>query len=127
MDAELEERAKRSIGTVLRGKYRLDRVIGVGGMAAVFAATHRNLKRFAVKVLHPELSFRAEIRTRFLREGYLANKGNHPAAVAVFDDDTAEDGSAFLVMELLLGHSVQDLWEHNGERFSVEAVLELAA
>jgi serine/threonine-protein kinase len=126
MDAELEERARRSVGTVLRGKYRLDGVIGVGGMASVFAATHRNLKRFAVKMLHPELSFRSEIRTRFLREGYLANKVNHPAAVAVLDDDTAEDGSAFLVMELLDGHTVQELWELHGGRFSSDAVLELA-
>ena len=65
--------ARSRLGRVLRGKYRLDRVLGVGGMAVVYAATHRNKKRFAIKMLHPELSMREGIRTRFLREGYVAN------------------------------------------------------
>jgi serine/threonine protein kinase len=62
-------RAKQRIGQVLRDKYRIDRVIGVGGMAAVYAATHRNQKQFAVKVLHTELSYREDIRTRFSARG----------------------------------------------------------
>src|SRR5580704_6464814 len=103
------ERAKARVGHVLRGKYRLDRVLGVGGMAAVYAATHRNSKRFAVKMLHPELSMRADIRSRFLREGYVANQVEHPGAVAVMDDDVAEDGSAFLVMELLQGGTLESV------------------
>ena len=57
MEAEqVEHRAKSRIGTVLRGKYRLDSLLGVGGMAVVFKATHRNQAEFAVKMLHPELS-----------------------------------------------------------------------
>ena len=62
------------IGTVLKGKWRLDARLGVGGMATVYAATHRNGKRVAVKVLHPELSRDAGVRERFVREGYVANK-----------------------------------------------------
>src|SRR5215831_9583150 len=107
----LLERAKARLGTVLRDKYRLDRVLGVGGMAAVYKATHRNSAEYAVKMLHPELSLDNEIRTRFLREGYAANSVKHPDAVRIHDDDVAEDGSAFLVMELLDGVSVEDLWE----------------
>jgi hypothetical protein len=64
-DSELYTRSSARLGTTLRGKYRLDRVLGIGGMAVVFAATHRNLKRFAVKMLHAELSIREDIRTRF--------------------------------------------------------------
>ena len=64
---DLVARAQGRIGTVLRGKYRLDSVLGIGGMAVVYAATHRNKKRFAVKMLHPELSIRPEVRIRFLR------------------------------------------------------------
>jgi serine/threonine-protein kinase len=109
-------RAKQRIGQVLRDKYRIDRVIGVGGMAAVYAATHRNQKQFAVKVLHTELSYRDDIRTRFLREGYAANSVKHSGAVAVLDDDVAEDGAAFLVMELLEGASVEALAEQAGGR-----------
>ncbi|MGH7437822.1 MAG: serine/threonine-protein kinase, partial [Polyangiaceae bacterium] len=101
MDDGLRARAETRVGTVLQRKYRLDRVLGVGGMAAVYAATHRNKKRFAIKVLHPELSVREDIRRRFLREGYVANSVGHAGAVAVLDDDVTEDGSAFLVMELL--------------------------
>src|SRR5580698_6281439 len=114
MSAEDDEVAARSnarLGMLLKGKYTLDRVLGIGGMATVYSATHRNGKEFAVKVLHTELSLRADTRSRFLREGYLANRVNHPGAVAVLDDDVADDGGAFLVMELLRGETLEALWE----------------
>ena len=97
------ELAQQRVGQVLRGKWRLDRLLGVGGMAAVYAGTHRNGLRGAVKILHPEVSRSERTRERFLREGYAANKVDHPGAVRVLDDDVAEDGSVFLVMELLEG------------------------
>jgi serine/threonine-protein kinase len=123
---ELELRASARLGQVLRGKYRLERVLGVGGMAVVYVATHRNQKQFAVKMLHPELSLREDIRTRFLREGYAANSVKHPAAVAVLDEDTAEDGSAFLVMELLEGAPVEAIWDRRGGRLPAAYVLAVA-
>ncbi len=113
------------VGTWIKGKYHLDRLLGVGGMAAVYAATHRNKKRFAVKMLHPELSHQAEIRARFLREGYVANTVDHPGAVAVLDDDVAEDGSAFLVMELLEGETVEAISARTPS-LPLRAVLDLA-
>ncbi len=111
---------------MLRGKYRVDSILGVGGMAVVYAATHRNKKRFAIKILHPELSTRSDIRQRFLREGYAANSLDHAGAVAILDDDIAEDGAAFLVMELLEGASVEALWEVAGHRLPVPVVLAIA-
>src|SRR5262249_39729618 len=66
-------RARTRVGAILRGKWRLDALLGVGGMAAVYAATHRNGKRGAVKMLHLELSTDEDARRRFLREGYAAN------------------------------------------------------
>jgi serine/threonine-protein kinase len=113
---DTDARAQRRVGTVLRGKYRLDRVLGVGGMAAVYKATHRNRAEFAVKMLHPELSQHTDLRTRFLREGYAANSVKHPGVVRVVDDDIAEDGSAFLVMEHLDGEACDTLWEQYGHR-----------
>lgn len=110
-DRELLVRAEARIGTVLKGKYRVDSVLGVGGMAVVYVVTHRNQKRFALKILHPEISIRADIRQRFLREGYAANSLQHPGAVAILDDDVDDEGAAFLVMELLEGSSVEGLWE----------------
>lgn len=92
---------------MLRGKWRLDKLLGVGGMASVYAGMHRNGRSGAVKVLHVELSTDPGIRARFLQEGYAANRVGHPGAVAVLDDDTAEDGSVFLVLELLEGETVE--------------------
>ena len=77
-------------------------------MAAVYAATHRNGSRVAVKILHPELSLNTQVKTRFLREGYVSNAVGHEGAVRVSDDDTADDGSAFLVMDLLDGETLED-------------------
>ncbi len=94
------------VGQTFNGKWQLDRLIDVGGMGAVYAATHRNGRRAALKVLHKRYALDPEIRKRFLREGYVANKIDHPGAVAILDDDTAEDGSPFLVMELLEGESL---------------------
>jgi serine/threonine-protein kinase len=107
----MKRRAEARIGAVLRGKWRIDRLIGVGGMAAVYEGTHRNGKRGAIKLLHLELSMDQEARARFLQEGQVANKVAHPGAVIVLDDDTAEDGAVFLVMELLEGKSVSSIAE----------------
>ncbi|WP_394844445.1 serine/threonine protein kinase [Pendulispora brunnea] len=104
---ELVERSKARVGSVLRDKWRLDSLLGVGGSAAVYAATHRNGKRGAIKLLHPELSVQTDFVTRFLREGYVANKIEHPGAVSILDDDHTEDGTAFLVMELLEGYTLE--------------------
>ena len=102
----LTRRAKDRIGSVLRDKWKIERLLGIGGMAAVYAGTHRNGKRGAIKVLHQDLSLDPDAKSRFLHEGYVANRLDHPGAVSVLDDDVAEDGSVFLVMELLEGRSV---------------------
>lgn len=119
----LELAVAARVGRTLRGKYRLDQVLGVGGMAAVYAATHRNRKRFAVKVLHPEVCDDEVSRQRFLREGYAANSVAHPGAVVVLDDDVADDGSAFLVMELLEGKTLEDIWAARGGSLPVHSAL----
>jgi serine/threonine-protein kinase len=122
----LRERARARIGRVLRDKWRVDKLLGLGGMAVVYAATHvNNGRRVAIKLLHPELSTNAEVRTRFLREGYVANQLEHPGSVAVLDDDVAEDGAAFLVMELLEGETLEDRRERSGT-LPVHEVLSLA-
>ncbi len=120
-------RARARIGTVLRRKYRIDRVLGVGGMAVVYAATHEvNHAEFAIKMLHPELSIRKDIATRFLREGLVGNTVKHKGVVKVLDNDVAEDGAAFLVMELLDGTGVEQLWEKHGHKLPTRVVLAIA-
>jgi serine/threonine-protein kinase len=124
-DEELVKRAKGRLGSVLKGKYRLDSILGFGGMAVVYRATHRNRAQLAVKMLHPELSVNADVRSRFLREGYAANSVNHPGAVLVVDDDVAEDGSAFLVMELLVGETAEAMLDAQHRRLPVPAAVSI--
>jgi serine/threonine-protein kinase len=118
-------RAQERIGTVLKGKWRLDAVIGVGGMSAVFAATHRNGSRVAIKVLNPEYAAQPEFVARFMREGYVANKINHPSSVLVLDDDI-DEGCAFLVMELLTGYSLEKFARRGGRRLRLGQILHAA-
>ena len=97
-------------GAILSGKYRIDSVLGEGGMAVVYAVTHlRNTARLAVKVLHEGSVLKGHVRARFVREGKVANSVNHPGAVKMLDDGVAEDGSPYLVMEHLNGVCVDDI------------------
>jgi eukaryotic-like serine/threonine-protein kinase len=112
--------AEARLGTVLRGKWRLDAVLGVGGVGTIYAATHRNASRVAIKILHPHND--PQILERFLREGYASNRVEHPGAVLVLDEDVTEEGEAFLVMELLEGESLDKILHRNG-RFTVPAAL----
>ena len=120
------ERAEARIGSVIKDKWRLDRLLGVGGMACVYSATHRNKKRAAVKMLHREYSTDSSIRERFLREGYLANSVGHRGVVTVDDDDVAEDGTAFIVMELLDGETLEQRWRRKEQRLPLEEALAVA-
>ena len=115
--------AQRRVGSTLREKWRLDRLLGVGGMAAVYAATHRNGSRCAIKVLHLAHTGDRDAQSRFLREGYLANAVDHPSVVKVLDDDVAEDGAAFIVMELLDGETLDDRLHRQGHPLEVTEVL----
>jgi len=122
----ITELARSRVGSVLQQKWRLDSLLGIGGTACVYAATHRNGKRAAVKILHPDLSMNEGIVVRFLREGYVANKLEHPGAVSVLDDDRAPDGSVYLVMDLLHGHSLERYAKPGGERLELARVLRIA-
>jgi serine/threonine protein kinase len=132
---DADSRLKAREGNVLDGKWTLERLLGSGGMAAVYMARHRNGARAAVKILHPDLARNQEVRERFLREGYAANQVEHPGAVQVLDDDVVAEGpdkgTAYIVMELLEGESLQDRLQRGppmGEREFLrvaESVLEV--
>jgi hypothetical protein len=113
----------RRVGATLRGKWRLDALLGVGGMSAVYAATHRNGTRAAVKVLHAVFSDEVRARQRFAWEGRVANAVGHPGVVRVLDDDVADDGALFLVTELLEGETLDARREHAGGRLPQDEVL----
>jgi serine/threonine protein kinase len=90
-------------GDSIAGKYKIDQLIGVGGMGAVFAATHQFTgKRVALKWMLPELARDSDAVHRFMREAHAAGRINHPNVVDVYDVGQHED-SYFLVMEYLQG------------------------
>jgi eukaryotic-like serine/threonine-protein kinase len=110
-------------GTVL-GKYRLVRLIGEGGMGAVYEATHVDLgKRVAVKTLLPELVGHAEAGARFRREGQALARIAHTHVVNVVDFGT-EEGTPYLVMEYLVGETLADKLRRE-ERLEVDQTLSL--
>ena len=100
--------AKALPGTVLDGKYRLERELGAGGFGAVYQGWHLILDcPIAIKVFRPIAgNDSAHHLQRFLREGAAAARLNHPNAVHVLDSGVSSGGVAFLIMELLQGNSL---------------------
>jgi serine/threonine-protein kinase len=110
----MEEFVKQRIGRVVGERWTLHSVLGVGGMAAVYAGTDASGLEAAVKILHPEIGMRTEIRDRFMREGYVANRVDHPGVVRVLEHGAIDDWSAFLVMERLHGESLGERVSRHG-------------
>ncbi len=125
-DDAIARRALRRLGASLCGRYSILRLIGIGGMAAVYAGVHRNGHAVAIKILHERLVSDPEIERLFRREAQLANRINHPGVVPVIDDDVAEDGCVFLVMPLLQGETLRARAERKGRKLPVEEVVVLA-
>src|SRR5215831_6134561 len=98
------------VGRVLSERYRIESVLGEGGMGAVYLAEHVLMrKRLAVKVLHPEMTRMPEMVARFEREAMAAAHIEHPNVAAATDFGKLEDGAFFLVLEYVEGTSLRDL------------------
>ncbi|WP_394849910.1 AAA family ATPase [Pendulispora brunnea] len=110
-----QESVLSRVGTVVHG-YRIERVLGVGGMGAVYAASHPDGRRVAIKFLHEQLRDDASALHLFHREVALANAVGHPGAIPVLTHDTDESGHPFLIMPLLEGETVRARWERANKR-----------
>jgi serine/threonine-protein kinase len=96
--------AEALVGAVLNGRFRLVRLLGEGGMGAVYEAEGmRGEGKWAVKMLHPEFISEEQILNRFIAEAQATRSLKHPNITQVFESATAEDGTPYLVMELLQG------------------------
>jgi eukaryotic-like serine/threonine-protein kinase len=101
-------RVAGGVPRVIEAKYRIDWLLGRGGMGAVYRARDVRLERdVAIKMVRPELLADSDARTRFRREAQIIAGLQHPALVAVFDYGTLPDGGAYLVMEFVRGRDLR--------------------
>ncbi len=125
--AAAQEFERSLIGSVVSGKYRIDRLLGRGGMGAVFQATHLTIgKRVALKFLNRDAAGDRDAAERFQREALAASVVESSHIVQIFDSGVSEDGLPFLVMELLGGEDLRARLKRE-ERLSVEAACSIAA
>jgi hypothetical protein len=103
-------------GTVLAGKLRVVRVLGAGGMGAVYEVEHQITKhRRALKLMHRGMALLVpDAVARFLREASAAGRIGNPHIVETFDAGELPSGEPYIVMEMLHGHSLAELIAHNG-------------
>ena len=119
----LEEDPSALIGKVLDGQYQMEALLGKGGMGAVYSARHILLgDRVAIKVLPPEMRGNTEWLRRFQREGQAARRFRHHNAVTVYDLRTSADGTIYLVMEYVEGHTLDAELRKRGKFSASEAV-----
>lgn len=114
------------IGDVLDRRYRIDELIGEGGMAHVYRVTHTMIgKSLAAKVVRQELRNDEEVVRRFLREAQIVSSIKHPNVVDISDYGETPEGGAFCVMELLRGRTLAEAIDQSGA-FSAEEALGVA-
>ncbi len=107
------------IGQVVSDRYRVEALLGEGGMGAVYRAEHIMMRKLvALKVLHREMTAVEEARARFEREAIAAGRIEHPNVVNATDFGKLPDGSAFLVLDYVSGRSLADVLQ--GERWLPE-------
>ncbi len=114
---------EQAIGRTLDGKYRIDGFLKRGGMGSVYRGTHVLLnKPVAIKLIRPELVTSQDIVERFFREARAAAKLSHPNIVTVHDLGQTEDGTLYIVMEIVAGQSLKDLIVSEGPWDSARAL-----
>jgi GAF domain-containing protein len=107
--------ASISVGAIVDGKYRVDAVVGQGGMGAVYRAWDVRLERaVAIKVVRADLIADPDSRMRFRRESQIVARLQHPSIVTVFDYGHFADGAAFLVMEFVPGEDLRQFLKREG-------------
>ncbi|MBN1772914.1 MAG: serine/threonine protein kinase, partial [Deltaproteobacteria bacterium] len=98
------------VGQLVGGKYRVAGRIGGGGVSEVYEAVHEEIgQHFALKVLKREYANFPDIVKRFFLEARAASAAGHPGIVQVFDIGRLDDGTPYLMMELLQGESLSDV------------------
>jgi eukaryotic-like serine/threonine-protein kinase len=111
------------VGTVLAGRYRIEKLLGSGGMGSVYRAEHVHMRKaVAIKVLHREMTFMPEVVARFEREAVAAARIEHPNVAAATDFGRLEDGAFYLVLEYVEGQSLRALLKQEKKLSSLRAL-----
>ncbi len=114
------------VGQVVDNKYKLIRLLGEGGMGAVYEAEHILIRRrCAVKFLHPEIARNQDIVRRFIQEAQAAAAIGHKGIIDIYDVGTTQGGATYIVMEYLDGASLAERLE-GGKRLAPAAAAEVA-
>lgn len=128
MSAELEQSSPSHdgydewVGRVLDGRYRIESLLGEGGMGAVFVGEHLKLmKKVAIKVIHPQFAGDGDVAERFAREAVAAGQLEHPHVASATDYGTLPEGGAYLVMQYVRGRSLREVLDERGALDWVEA------
>ncbi len=110
-------------GDLIDERYRIVEELGHGGMGMVFKAEHVGIKRpVALKLLHRELRDQAVVNERLMREAFATGRLDHPNCVSITDSGQLQDGTTYLVMELLKGQSLGDELDERGTLPIAEAL-----
>jgi len=127
LEEDTESELQALVGTTVAGKYRVDRLIGRGGMGAVFQATNLAIgKRVALKFLDHEAARNREACQRFQREAEAASMAESAHIVQIFDSGVTDAGLPFLVMELLTGEDLRARLRRE-QRLSAPSALRIAS
>ncbi len=110
-----EAAAEALIGQVLADRYRIEALLGSGGMGSVYRAEHVHMRKaVAIKVLHREMTYLPEVVARFEREAVAAARIEHPNVAGAKDFGRLEDGSFYLVLEYVEGRSLRRVLDEGG-------------
>jgi serine/threonine protein kinase len=113
--SDADDEGRLGIGSLLDSRYRIDALIGTGGMGRVYRGEHTGIGRaVAVKVLHHDLNRNREAAQRFQREAIAYGRLDHPNIVNIYDFGVLPDGACYLVMELLEGETLGARLEREG-------------
>jgi tRNA A-37 threonylcarbamoyl transferase component Bud32 len=125
LEAPSRDRRDPYVGSVIDGRYKVETVLGEGGMGVVYRCVHTIIgKRLALKVLRADLARDSEVTERFLNEAKSASAIGNPHIIDISDFGQFADGAAYFVMEFLTGRALNGVGE-DGQRMSMDRILKV--